>query len=111
MHTGQVLKVKNTFIDFDADRTPLATRLRPICSAAGRLDALGGPDEDDMLDASRQFQDISLGSAISKVESSPAESKGSEPASGGLRGFPTFGAGLGSYGGGVYVKNTFLDFV
>eukprot|EP00435_Cladocopium_sp_Y103_P028652 s1256_g7.t1 len=42
----EALKVKNTFLDFETDCTPLGQRLRPICSAAGRLDALG--DEEEM---------------------------------------------------------------
>jgi len=34
-------RVKNTFLDFDTGQsTPTLNRLRPICSAAGRLDAL-----------------------------------------------------------------------
>lgn len=34
-------RVKNTFLDFDTGQgTPMLNRLRPICSAAGRLDAL-----------------------------------------------------------------------
>lgn len=41
----EALKVKNTFLDYETDCTPLGQRLRPICSAAGRLDALGDEEE------------------------------------------------------------------
>jgi len=34
--------VKNTFLDFEPQQQPPQGRLRSICSAAGRLDALGG---------------------------------------------------------------------
>lgn len=43
-HT-QALKVKNTFYDYETDCTPLGSRLRPVLSAAGRLDALGDEEE------------------------------------------------------------------
>jgi len=34
-------RVKNTFLDFETGHAPIAGKLRTVCSAAGRLDALG----------------------------------------------------------------------
>lgn len=103
------LRVKNTFLDFDA-RTPLAGRLRPVFSAAGRLDALA---EDDDKGHGNEH-DASIAQQVSS--SSGARSVGRFPS-----GAPTdahseaaanlVGFGLGDMlGANIKVKNTFLDF-
>eukprot|EP00931_Biecheleriopsis_adriatica_P118448 TRINITY_DN9385_c0_g1_i1.p1 TRINITY_DN9385_c0_g1~~TRINITY_DN9385_c0_g1_i1.p1 ORF type:complete len:475 (+),score=102.39 TRINITY_DN9385_c0_g1_i1:32-1426(+) len=107
--SSQVLKVKNTFIDLDTDRTPLAARLRPVCSAAGRLDALGagiGEEDEDppMMPSSSQSVSASIPTLTPMQE--PAHSMGSA-------GYAKAGAGrvpANGLGSGLYVKNTFLDF-
>jgi len=52
--TSLAWTVKNTFLDFEPQQPPPQSRLRSICSAAGRLDVLGGdavsqPDSPELL--------------------------------------------------------------
>ncbi|CAE8631826.1 unnamed protein product, partial [Polarella glacialis] len=131
--------VKNTFLDFDAG-TPLASKLRSVFSAAGRLDSLG-EEVDSMISApaasEKRSQDTPMLNlnANSKVEAAAARglgmsghdlqgdasaeaatSSGSTPVSRGLgNGLSRYApdlnmSGWKSFGESLTVKNTFLDF-
>lgn len=91
---SQVLKVKNTFIDFDSDAPPLASRLRPICSASGRLDALG--EEPEASEPPFQVPSVSVETPQHLADQTVFQMP-----------IPQ----TGSLGTSVCVKNTFLDFV
>ncbi|CAE7469384.1 unnamed protein product [Symbiodinium natans] len=111
---AQALKVKNTFYDFETDCTPLGNRLRPICSAAGRLDALATEEEETALGglASGGLAPGSL--APGPTLSATAAPGGSDratanhlPADPLLRRANELASD--AFGTGVYVKNTFID--
>jgi len=113
---AQALKVKNTFYDFETDCTPLGNRLRPICSAAGRLDALAAEEEETALGGSLAPGSLAPGSlAPGPTLSSNAAPGGSDLAH--ANGLPGANPLLrrahdlasDTFGTGVYVKNTFID--
>lgn len=91
---SQALKVKNTFIDFDSDAPPLASRLRPICSAAGRLDALG--EEPEASEPKFQVPGGSVDPPHHLADQTVFQMPMTQ---------------AGSLGTNICVKNTFLDFV
>eukprot|EP00439_Symbiodinium_sp_Y106_P023436 s3795_g2.t2 len=69
---AQALKVKNTFYDFETDCTPLGNRLRPICSAAGRLDALAAEEEElAKIDMLEQKRETALGGSLAPGSLAP----------------------------------------
>jgi len=63
-------RVKNTFLDFEAASTPLHGRLRTVCSAAGRLDALGEEPQE---------YDVGVGLAAAATAGAPCASKTPSP--------------------------------
>jgi len=98
---SQALKVKNTFLDYEADCTPLGNRLRPVLSAAGRLDALA--DEEEPLAS------LAPGSSLSISNQGRSDLPG-------VRGLSPLHDPLQRRSdlssdtfGGVYVKNTFIE--
>ncbi|CAE7659666.1 unnamed protein product [Symbiodinium pilosum] len=136
---AQALKVKNTFYDFETDCTPLGNRLRPICSAAGRLDALATEEEETALGsgglAPGSLAPGSLAPGLTPAGLAPGSlAPGSALPSGAASGGDQRWNALGSdrapanslpatdpllrranelasdtFGTGVYVKNTFID--
>jgi len=124
-------RVKNTFLDFDTGQgTPMLNRLRPICSAAGRLDALAEASDSPRTEKRSQDTPMTLGQGrlsrnssfqrghisrnssfqLEEVPEAPIKPKaalGGEALEGALKKW----AGPQLDGSAkVSVKNTFLDF-
>lgn len=114
-------KVKNTFLDFEGANTPLASRLRSICSAGGRLDLMAREEDScpsSPEPSSKQDRDELLGREAMKRSQDPLLPLNCESTTNitkhakQLPSLPWLSAASGLLGAssGITVKNTFLDF-